>query len=266
MERTYVKDVFEAEGKVLLKGWVYDSRDLSKVRFLVLRDISGRVQVTGIKGKTSEDVFEIMDNIPKESVIEIIGIIKDSKQAPGGKEILPEKIEILAKSEFPLPIDTGDFSKTELPKRLDYRFLDLHREKTQAIFKIQHTMMQAFRKFMNNEGAYEFLFPGLMGSSSEGGTEVYKLKYFEKTAFLSQSCQLYKQMVACAMEKCYAVFPVWRAEKHNTVRHLNESRQFDYEQAFADDKVVMDVLARCVQFMVKQILELNEKELGVLGV
>lgn len=266
MERSYIKDVFEKEGKVLLKGWLYDSRDLKKVRFIVLRDITGRVQVTGIDGETKKEIFDLMDKIPRESAIEIVGEIKDSKQAPGGKEILPEVINVISEAELSLPIDVSDFSKTELPKRLDYRFLDLHREKVQIVFKVQHTLMQAYREFMNGEGAYECLFPGLIGSSSEGGTEVYKLKYFEKEAYLSQSCQLYKQMVACAMEKCYAIFTTWRAEKHNTVRHLNEARQFDYEQAFADDKDVMEVLGRCVQFMIKKVIEVHGEELKSLGI
>lgn len=266
MERTLIKDAFKEKGKVLLKGWVHDTRDLSKVRFLVLKDRSGRIQVTGINGKTDEAVFELMDNIPKESAIEVIGSLKDSAKAPGGKELIPEKIEIIAKAEGPLPIDTSDFSKTELPKRLDYRFLDLHRARTQAIFKVQSSMMQAFRDFMIGEGAIEALFPGVIGSSSEGGTELYALKYFEKKAFLSQSCQLYKQMVACSMEKVFAIFTTWRAEKHNTVRHLNEARQFDFEMCFADDKMAMEVLARCVQFMVKYLLENNKEELDLLEV
>jgi len=267
-ERTLIKDVFKKKSgaKVLVKGWLYDSRDLKKLRFLILRDISGRIQITGISGETPEKSFELMDKIARESAIEVEGRVKDSKQAPGGKEILPEKISVLAMAEQPLPIDVSDFSKTELPKRLDYRFLDLHREKIQAIFKVQSTLLLAYREFMKKEGAVEALFPAIISSSSEGGTELFPAQYFEKKAYLSQSCQLYKQMLACSMEKVFAVFTVWRAEKHNTVRHLNESRQFDYEQCFAGDKTVMDVLARCVQYMIKRVIEENKAELDLLQV
>jgi len=251
----------EKKGEVELYGWVHDTRDLSKIRFIVLRDISGRIQVCGVKGETEEDIFELMKTIPRESVVRIKGHLKESKQAPGGKEVSPIEIEVIAKAEHPLPIDVSDHSKTELPKRLDYRFLDLHRERAQAIFKVQDTILQAYREFMNKEGAFEAIFPSIIGASSEGGTEVYPVKYFEKTALLSQSCQLYKQMLACSMEKVFAVFTVWRAEKHNTTRHLNESRQYDFEMAFADDKIVMDVLARCVQHIVKKVIEKNSKEL-----
>jgi nondiscriminating aspartyl-tRNA synthetase len=266
MERTLIKDVFGKNGEVLIRGWVYDSRDLSKIRFLIVKDVSGRIQVTGISGKTSEKIFDLMDNITKESAVEIVGELKDSKQAPNGKEIIPREIKVLAKADVSLPIDTSDFSKTELPKRLDYRFLDLHREKTQSIFKIQSTIVQAYGEFMRNEGAVEAQFPSIIGSSSEGGTELYSLKYFDKKAYLSQSCQLYKQMLACSMEKVFAVFTVWRAEKHNTVRHLNESRQLDFEMCFADDKIVMDVLGRCVKYIIKRVIEINPDELKLLDV
>lgn len=266
MERTYVKDILEKqeEKDVVVKGWVYDKRALGKISFIVLRDITGRIQVTAFKGQASEEVMETINKLSRESAIEIHGKTKKAKQAPGGVEIYPDKIIVLAEAEQPIPIDVSDFSKTELPKRLDYRFLDLHRERIQSIFRIQATILRAYREFMDKEGATECIFPSIIGSSSEGGTEMFPVQYFEKKATLSQSCQLYKQMLACSMEKVYTVFAVWRAEKHNTVRHLNESRQMDYEQCFADDKVVMDVLGRCVQHIVKIVKETNAKEIALL--
>lgn len=266
-ERIKIGSITEKDNgkKVTISGWLYDDRDLGKIRFILLRDISGEIQITGIKGETDAEIFKKM-KASRESVLAVSGIVKKNAKAPGGREINPEQIEILAVAEQPLPIDVTDFSKTELPKRLDYRFLDLHRKKIQAIFKVQSTLLQAYHKFMMNEGAVEAMFPAIIGSSSEGGTELFSAQYFEKKAYLSQSCQLYKQMLACSMEKVFAVFTVWRAEKHNTIRHLNESRQFDYEQAFADEFVVMDVLARCVQFMIKEVISENKAELELLGV
>jgi len=264
--RTYIKDAFSKTGEVELYGWVHDTRDLSKIRFLILKDITGRIQTLGIQGETSEQVFNQITKLPRESAVKIKGELKDSKQAPGGKEVLIKELEIISQAEQPLPIDVSDHSKTELPKRLDYRFLDLHREKSQAIFKIQSTLMQAYREFMVNQEAVEAVFPSIIGASSEGGTEMFKMKYFEKTAFLSQSCQLYKQMLACSMEKVFTIFPVWRAEKHNTVQHLNESRQFDYEEGFADEFKVMEVLGKAVQYMIKIVLEKRKKELELLEV
>ncbi|MBS3088750.1 aspartate--tRNA(Asn) ligase [Candidatus Pacearchaeota archaeon] len=268
-ERKYIETITPKDDgkKVTIAGWIYDSRDLSKIRFIVLRDITGKMQVTAFKDKTSKEIFEAMAKTPRESVVIIKGTVKKSDKAPDGRELIPESFEILAEAEQPIPIDVSDFSKTELPKRLDYRFLDLHRKKIQAIFKVQSTILQSYREFMTKEEkAIEAMFPSIISSSSEGGTELFPAQYFEKKAFLSQSCQLYKQMLACSMEKVFAVFTVWRAEKHNTVRHLNESRQFDFEMAFADEFVVMDVLARCVQFIIKKVMEENKNELETLEV
>lgn len=261
-----IKDAFEKEGKVLLKGWVHDTRDLKKVRFLILKDITGRIQITGVDGKTDAKVFELLDNLNRESVVEVTGTMKECAQAPSGKELIPETLEVISMAKNPLPIDASDYSKTELPLRLDNRFLDLHSARTQSIFKIQSTIMQGFREFMVKENAIEAQFPSIIGSSSEGGTDLFKVKYFEKEACLSQSCQLYKQMLACSMEKVFTIFTVWRAEKHNTVRHLNEARQLDYEEAFADDKKVMDVLARCMQHIIQKVIDERKEELEILKV
>ena len=262
-KRKLIKDV--KSGKVEVSGWVYNTRALGKIKFLLLRDISGIVQVTAVKGKVDSKIFDEIDKLTSESVVYVKGEVKPSKQAPGGREIIPDELIVLAEADA-LPIDVSDFSKTELPKRLDFRFLDLHRRKIQAIFKIKSTIMQAYSEFMIKEGAIEAVFPSIISSSSEGGTELFEAKYFNRKAFLSQSCQLYKQMLACSMEKVFAIFTVWRAEKHNTVRHLNESRQLDFEMAFADEFTVMDVLARSVQFIVKEILKKNKEDLEVLEV
>lgn len=264
--RDMIKSVLKgSKKKVEIVGWVRKTRALGKIRFIVLADVSGMIQITGVKDKIAENIFSTMDSLSRESVIYVKGEVKHSKQAPGGKEIIPNEIVELARAED-LPIDVSDFSKTELPKRLDYRFVDLHRKRIQAIFKIQATLMQGYREFMIKEGAVECGFPSIIGSSSEGGTELFEAKYFEKKAFLSQSCQLYKQMLACSMEKVFAIFTTWRAEKHNTIRHLNEARQFDFEMAFADEFVVMDVLGRAVQFMIKKVLDENKEELEILDV
>jgi len=265
-KRTYVADATKIGEKVLVKGWVHDVRDIGKIKFLLLRDITGIIQITAITGKTEEKVLESMAKIPRESVVEIEGVVKESKQAPGGFEIFPEKIEVLAEAEQPLPIDVSDFSKTELPKRLDYRFLDFHRKKTQAIFKIQTEIANSFREFFYDKKFIEIQPPCIISSSSEGGTDLFPVQYFEKPAFLAQSPQLYKQMLACSMEKIFTITPIWRAEKHNTVRHINEIRQMDIEMAFAGQKEVMKELEDVVKYIVKQVIEKCKKELELLDV
>ena len=266
MQRTLIKDAFEKKDKVLLKGWVHETRDLKKVRFLILRDITGRIQVTGIDGKTDVKTFQLLDNLNRESVVQVIGTLKECAQAPNGKELLPESIEIISEAINPLPIDVSDYSKTELPLRLDNRALDLHSIKTQAIFKIQSTIGSEFINYFVSKGFTYAHPPSIIGASSEGGTELFKAKYFEKEVFLAQSPQLYKQMIACSMENMVTITPVWRAEKHNTIRHLNECRQMDIEMAFADAKTVLEEMGKCVQHIVKKVIEKNSKELEILKV
>ena len=267
MERSYIEEVLKKKtGKVKIAGWVHDTRSLGKIKFLVLRDLTGIIQVTAVKDKAKNEIFAILDRINRESVVEVEGKIVKSKQAPGGFELNPEKLEILSEAESPLPIDVSDFSKTELPKRLDYRFLDMHRRRTQAIFKIQTELANAFRMHFFNKKYVEIQPPCIISAAAEGGTELFTVQYFEQKAFLAQSPQLYKQMLACSMEKTFTITPVWRAEEHNTTRHINEIRQMDIEVAFADQMSIMKELEEVVQFMVKKVIENCKKELEILEV
>ncbi|MBS3081921.1 aspartate--tRNA(Asn) ligase [Candidatus Pacearchaeota archaeon] len=238
-------------GEVVVAGWVYDQRDLGKVRFLVLRDFSGEIQVTAHKDKSSKEIFDLMQKVSRESVILISGKIQKSDRAPGGKELVPEYFEILAVAES--------------PKRLDYRFLDMHRRRTQAIFKIQHTLSTSFKDFFVSKNFIEMQPPCLIGVASEGGADVFKVKYFDKEACLAQSPQLYKEMVACSMEKTFMITPVWRAEKHNTVRHINEIRQLDIECAFMSQMDVMKLEEEAVKHMISEVVKKNKSEIELLG-
>ncbi len=264
--RAYIEQVFSKTGKVEIAGWIHEKRDLGKIRFILIRDLSGIIQITAHKDKTDKKVFEMMDKLPCESVISVKGEIKESKQAPGGKEIIPEEIEPISLAEEKLPIDVSDFSKTELPKRLDYRFLDMHRRRTHAIFKIQNEIAHSFREHFYKKGFVEMQPPCIISAASEGGTELFPVQYFEKKAYLAQSPQLYKQMLACSMEKTFMITPVWRAEKHNTPRHINEIRQMDIEAAFENQTSIMKHMEEVVQDIVKNVIEKCKKELALLGV
>ena len=261
-----IGDIFKKSSKeVSCAGWVSNTRELGKIKFLLLRDISGVVQVTAVKEKTDAKIFEMIDKISRESVIYVKGTVKESKQAPGGKEIIPEKIEVLNSADN-LPIDVSDFSKTEISKRLDYRFLDFHRKRVQSIFRIQNVIANSFREHFYNKGFLEMQPPCIISAASEGGTELFPVQYFEKKAYLAQSPQLYKQMIACSMEKTFMITPVWRAEKHNTPRHINEIRQMDIEVAFRDQMGIMKELEEVVEFIVKKVLEKCKDELKELDV
>jgi len=267
MERQYCGELNtkNAGQEVVLAGWVDTLRVSGKISFLLLRDRTGLVQVF-----INKDLTEKIKNLRRESVVKIKGLVNKrpenqvkKEMKTGDIEIEAKDVEIIAEAD-PLPIELDE--TTALDKRLDYRFLDLHKPKIQSIFKVQSTIMNGFREFMIKEHAIEAAFPAVISASSEGGTDIFKVKYFEKDAYLSQSCQLYKQMLACSMEKVFAVFTVWRAEKHNTLRHLNESRQMDFEMAFADDKEVMDLLAKCVQYIVKKVMTENAEDLERLNI
>jgi len=267
MERSYIGELLKEgkEEKVLVRGWVHDTRELGKIRFLLLRDVTGVMQIVGVKKDIGEKLFKSMAQ-SRENVVCIEGKTKKSKQAPGGLEIVPDKMEVIAEAEQPIPIDISDFSKTELPKRLDYRFLDFHRRKTQAIFKIQNELAHSFREYFYNKGFIELQSPSIISSASEGGTELFSVQYFEQKAYLAQSPQLYKQMLACSMEKTFMLGPSWRAEKHNTPRHINEIRMLDIEAAFYDQMGIMKELEGYVKFAVKNVLEKCKAELELLGV
>jgi len=255
------------DGKsVSVAGWVYDIRDLGKIRFIVLRDMFGEIQVAAFKGKTEDSVYDAMGSVNRESVVIVRGKIVKSAKASGGREIVPEEFELVAPAEEMLPLDVSDFSKTDLPKRLDYRFLDFHTKKSKAIFRIQSTIASAFRDYFFRQGFIEMQPPCVISSSSEGGTDLFEVKYFDKKAYLAQSPQLYKQMLACSMERVFMITPVWRAEKHNTPRHLNEIRQMDVECAFDGQFETMKRLEGVVKYIVERVIKDNAEDLKLLGV
>ncbi len=265
MKRTYIKDIKVGES-VFLQGWIYEIRDLAKLKFLLLRDSSGIVQCI-IKDK---EMIKKSSGLTLESVVELQGKVKKARVkadfARKDVEVEVSDLKILNKAEK-LPIHVNEkTTSTDLSKRLDYRYLDLRKQKVQSIFRIASTISMTFREHFIKKGFVEFHPPSIIGSSSEGGTELFEAKYFEKKAYLAQSPQLYKQMVACSMEKAMTITPVWRAEKHNTIRHLNESRQMDIEMAFANTMDVMKQLAESVQDIVKNVIQENKKDLELLGV
>ncbi len=265
MERTYIEEAVTHTGKtVTIAGWVNRVRDKGKIKFIVMRDATGEIQITV---KPRNVIHEKIDsiNLGREDVIAVRGKAVSSKIVHAGVEFIPEGIELLNRSDRPLPFDIAGQVKTELDTRLNYRFMDFRTPRTYAIFKIQHELLTTFRRFLTDRGYLEIQPPCIIASASEGGAELFKLPYFEKEAYLAQSPQLYKQMCAISFEKVFTVVPIWRAEKFNTPTHLNEVRQMDIEQAFADDETVMRVLEELLVSMLKAVKERCHKELEILG-
>ncbi|MBW6442185.1 aspartate--tRNA(Asn) ligase [Patescibacteria group bacterium] len=261
MKRSYVSELKPGQ-KVLLKGRVHEIRNLAKIYFILLRDITGIVQCV-VKDNAID-----LHNLNLESVVEIIGKTKKSlvKAEFSRKDIEIEVSEInILDIADKLPIHVNEkTTSTSFDKRLDYRSLDLRKPKISAIFKIQSTLINGFREFFYNQSFIEIQPPGIIATSTEGGTDLFEVKYFDKKAYLAQSPQLYKQLMAISLEKVFSTGSLWRAEKHDTTKHLNEIRQMDIECAFIDDMEVMDLLGQVVQYMVKKIIRECPKELSLL--
>jgi len=261
-ERTYIEEARHRVGeRITLAGWVSRTRDLKKIRFIVLRDRTGEIQVV-VKPDTPE-MFNL--SLGREDVLSVTGVAVVSDVAKAGVEFLPDGIEVINRSQQPLPVDILENKKSDLDTRLNWRFLDFRSPTTNAIFRVQNALVTGFREYLTNDGYMEFQPPCIIGSASEGGADLFAIPYFEKMAYLAQSPQLYKQMCAMSFEKVFTITPIWRAEKFNTPTHLNEIRQMDIEQAFADDETVMDVLEKTLVHMLEEAKEKTADQLELLG-
>jgi len=263
----YSKDVTKSQhGKVItVGGWVEDIRNIGSIAFIILRDRKGTLQVTGLK-KEHPEIFEKLVSLPRESVVSVKGLCQASEKARNGYEVIPEEFEILSTAETPLPLGVVDKIESDMDTRLDNRFIDLRKPEIQAIFKIRTEIIDAVHEYLRSQNFIEVHTPNIISSSSEGGTDVFKLKYFEKEAFLAQSPQLYKQMLmSTGFDRVYEIAWYFRAEEHNTRRHLNESTAIDLEMAFINsEEDVMHVLENLVYNMWKRARDCKD-EIDILG-
>lgn len=261
-----VKPEMDGE-EVILMGWVHSIRALGKLVFIILRDREGTIQIVVPKQKVSEETFATAKKIGKEDVIAVKGKVVANEKAPNGFEVIPTEIRILNKAETPLPLDPSEKVPADIDTRLDKRFLDLRRPKIQALFRMRSEMLKSVRNTFYEEGFIEVNTPKLVASATEGGTELFPISYFEKEAFLGQSPQLYKQMMmASGFDKVFEIGPIFRAEEHNTRRHLNEAISIDTEMSFSDDRDAMDVLEKVVYNTFVDVYENREKEIELLGI
>jgi aspartyl-tRNA synthetase len=266
LKRThYSNELKNQSGKnVIVSGWVHDVRVLGGINFLLLRDKEGIVQVTAPKEKVSKNILNVYPKLHQEDVLSIKGKVVKSKIAKTGIEIIPSEIEVVSKSEVPLPLDPRGVTPANLDTCLDWRFMYFRTEEAKVIFKIQSEIVAAFRDFFIKNGFMEMQPPVIISSASEGGAELFALPYFDKKAFLAQSPQLYKQMGAISFEKVFMVVPVFRAEKFDQPTHLNELRQLDFEQAFSDDEGAMQTAEKCLVHILQYVSDKCKKELEFL--
>jgi len=266
LEKTHYSSELKGQiGKnVVVAGWVHDVRVLGGINFLLLRDSEGIVQVTAQKEKVPKKILEAFGKIRQEDVLAVKGKVVKSKIAKAGIEIVPSEIEIISKSEVPLPLDPRGVTPANLDTCLNWRFMYFRTEEAKAIFKIQSEIVVAFRDFFVKNNFMEMQPPVIIKSASEGGAELFALLYFDKKAFLAQSPQLYKQMGAISFGKVFMVVPVFRAEKFDQPTHLNELRQLDFEQAFSDDEDAMQTAEKCLVHILQHVNGKCEKELKFL--
>ncbi|MFZ2376688.1 MAG: aspartate--tRNA(Asn) ligase [Methanothrix sp.] len=257
----------ELDGKeVTLAGFAHEIRDLGGIAFLVLRDREGIAQITLIKKLLGKDVFKAARSISRESVVMVRGNVKAEAKAPRGYEILPTEIQVLSSAQVPLPLDPTEKVECELDTRLDSRFMDIRRPSVLAAFEIESAVLHSLRDYFYQKGAIEVFTPKIVAAATEGGTDLFPISYFEKEAFLNQSPQLYKQMLmAAGMDRVYEIGPIFRAEEHDTRRHLNEAISIDLEVSFADDRDVMEILEEAVAGAYSYVAENCSRQLAVLG-
>jgi nondiscriminating aspartyl-tRNA synthetase len=250
--------------EVTLFGWVQEIRDLGGIRFIIMRDREGTIQVTIPKKKVSSEVLSKSDALQKRYSIGVKGTVKKTSMSPRGFEVLPKEIKILGTAALQLPIDITGKTPANIEVRLDARALDLSLEPNIATFKIQHSAVEAIRSFLFKKGFLEVHTPRIIASATEGGAELFAVDYFDEKAFLAQSPQLYKEQLVMSLEKVFEVGPFFRAEESHTRRHLSEFVSVDIEQAFADAETVMVLLEQLIRHTCKTVKDACAKELGVL--
>jgi nondiscriminating aspartyl-tRNA synthetase len=228
--------------KVTVGGWVEDLRELGKLSFITLRDVTGVSQIV-VAGP--ENLLQVKD-LSKQSVVLVTGAVQESKARDFTFEIKAEKIEILSRAIHPLPIDPLGRLESGIDNRLNARALDLRNQKTASIFKIRHNVLLCIRKVISDNGFLEVNTPKIIGSASEGGANLFSLKYFDKQAYLAQSPQLYKEQLTLGLERIFEISSFYRAEKSHTVRHLTEFTSVDIESAFMDYTDVMEILEKLI--------------------
>lgn len=264
--RIPVREVTPRSGEAEIIGWVHEIRDLGGLTFLLIRDRTGIIQVTVPKKKASDAVLSAVRGLPRESVVRVTGKVQAIDKAPGGRELIPQEFEIIARSESPLPLDVVEKVPAELDTRFDARFMDARKPRVSAIFQVRSSLVRTINEFFFSRGFVSISSPKIVASATEGGTELFPIAYFEREAFLSQSPQLYKQMMmAAGFEKVFEIGPIFRAEEHNTTKHLNEATSIDAEVSFSDDREVMSLLEDLIVESYGNVLEQCDIALSDLG-
>lgn len=255
-EEAELEDLLKAEEgtKIILEGAVHSVRDMGEIAFVILRKREGLIQTVWEEGKTDMELSEIREG----DYIHVTGQIKDEERAPHGKEVRLSTIRHLSHVSCPLPLPIDKWKlNTSLEAKLDRRSLSLRNIRERARFRIQEGIVRGFRDFLYEQGFTEIHTPKIGAKSAEGGANMFRLSYFHRPAVLQQSPQLYKQMMVGVFDRVFETGPVFRAEKHNTRRHLNEYTSLDFEMGYIHS--FLDICAMETGFL-QYTMNLLEKE------
>ena len=256
----------DLDGKeVTLFGWVQEVRDLGGLRFIIMQDREGTVQVTIPKKRVAPEVLAKSDLLLKRYSFGLKGAVKKTNQTKRGVEVVPTAIKIFSTATEQLPIDITGKTPANIEVRLDARPLDLTLESSLATFKIQHVALKSIRDFLYDKGFLEAHSPRIIASATEGGAELFTIDYFGQKAYLAQSPQLYKEELTLSFEKVFEVGPFFRAEESHTRRHLSEFTSVDVEVAFANEEDVMVLLEQVVHHTFVTVKEKCQAELAILN-
>ncbi len=264
--RVPIREVTPETAHAEICGWVHEIRDLGGLTFLLVRDRTGIIQVTVAKKKAPAAVTAAAGSISRESIVSVSGTVKAIDKAPGGRELVPETLILVSPCESPLPLDVVEKVPAELDTRLDARFLDARRPRVTAVFQVRSVVLDSVHRFLHDREFLQITTPKIVAAATEGGTELFPIAYFEKEAFLNQSPQLYKQMMmAAGFEKVFEIGPIFRAEEHNTTKHLNEATSIDVEVSFADHIDVMRLLEDLVSHVYRDVDSRCADAIATLG-
>ena len=255
-----VDELKEYVGKeITFSGFVDAIRDKKWVMFVILRDNTGKLQMTIEKSEEkNQELLDIMTNTTVESTVKVTGLLQENEAVKlGGMELIPSKIEITSKAE-PLPFDFNNLDGVNIDTRMDFRWLDLRNEKNMLVRQVESCFVEAMREFLYENKFTEIHTPKLIGTASESGSSVFKVKYFDRDAFLAQSPQFYKQMaMAAGMNRIFEVAPCFRAENSNTNRHATEFTSFDLEFSYIDS--YEDVMSLEEDLLIAGLTKVKEK-------
>ncbi len=247
--------------RVTIHGWMHQLRALGKINFVILRDGYGVAQAT----TQDASAIEPLRDLQNESVIEIEGSVIAQAQAPNGVELRDLKIRVVTPvtETLPFPINKPVLNAS-LDTFLDHATVALRHPQKRALIRLESSIMRAFREFLNGEGFTEVQSPKLVASATESGANVFAVEYFGKKAYLAQSPQFYKQIMVGVFERVYEIGPVFRAEPHDTTRHVNEYVSMDAEFGFIENHfTVMALLNRLMQHIISKLNESNTAELSI---